>query len=322
MESTGGQPGGPRLLERLGDFAAARGKAYTFFDHTLFGSPMALLWRGKPYSYDRHEPQMVERRKELENHADQYDVLVLTEGVPVGGSATREYSAHYLRLFYCTLLRGNPNGRVYLYESWVHYQASNQASWAETTLPSVWRWEEKLEADRAIWNQIADDAFAGTGAAPQSMSDSTELDKELLDSCKPVHPVFIIPVATVMRAVSARLKQPHDWIYQGAPLEMHQFFLNPYTEWPEDWPLSQPISKEETFATLEALPLRFPDRDWDDIHPSTLGIYLTTLTSYATLYRESPVGLPATPGMPQETAEALQALIWEVVRKDPRSGVR
>jgi hypothetical protein len=318
MESSGDEPGGARLLERLGELAGARGTAYQFYDHTLFGSPLSLLWRGKPYSYERHEPQMVERRRELEEHGDRYDALVLTEGVPIAGSSEREFSAHYLRRFMCTFLRGNPDGRVYLFESWVHYQASNQASWAETTLPSVWRWEEKLEADRAIWDQIADEAVAGSGVAPPDDPGLGTLD----DPCNPRYPIYILPVATVMRAVSTRLQEPHGWIYQEGPLEMYHFFLNPYTEWPEDWPLASPISAEETFAALEGLPLRFPERDWDDIHPSDLGVYLTTLTCYATLYQDSPVGLPPPPGMPRETAEALQSLVWDTIRKDPRAGVR
>lgn len=69
----------------------------------------------------------------------------------------------------------------------------------------------------------------------------------------------------------------------------------------------------------------------DDIHGGgKAGYYAVNYTWYATLYKESPVGLPTTmkvPGddhpptpLPQDTAQVLQKVIWEIVSGYPRSG--
>jgi hypothetical protein len=71
----------------------------------------------------------------------------------------------------------------------------------------------------------------------------------------------------------------------------------------------------------------------DDIHGGgKAGYYAVNYTWYATLYKESPVGLPITmkvPGddhpptpLPQETADVLQKLVWDVVTGYARSGVK
>ena len=59
----------------------------------------------------------------------------------------------------------------------------------------------------------------------------------------------------------------------------------------------------------------------DDIHPSDLGVYFATLVSFATLYRQTPVGLSAPPGLDEATARGLQELVWELVLNEPRTGV-
>ncbi len=68
----------------------------------------------------------------------------------------------------------------------------------------------------------------------------------------------------------------------------------------------------------------------DRIHLTDHGHYLIALTHYAVLYGHTPVGLPhrlqRADGSPAEaldedTAAALQALVWEVVIGNPRTGV-
>jgi hypothetical protein len=55
----------------------------------------------------------------------------------------------------------------------------------------------------------------------------------------------------------------------------------------------------------------------DGSHPSQAGSYLTACVLYATLFRVSPVGLPAPGGLPPETARRLQDLARETVLTEP-----
>ena len=51
----------------------------------------------------------------------------------------------------------------------------------------------------------------------------------------------------------------------------------------------------------------------DKRHPSLAGTYLSALTIYAAIYKESPVGMVAADGIDAETAEFLQKVAWETV---------
>jgi hypothetical protein len=55
----------------------------------------------------------------------------------------------------------------------------------------------------------------------------------------------------------------------------------------------------------------------DGSHPSKRGSYLTACIVYATLFRESPVGLPPSNGLSFESARGLQQLAQETVLTDP-----
>jgi hypothetical protein len=69
----------------------------------------------------------------------------------------------------------------------------------------------------------------------------------------------------------------------------------------------------------------------DDIHLSDLGNYFVALVQFATIHRRSPVGASAATvdqfggafaPPPAAAVPVLQEIAWEVVRTDPRSGVR
>jgi hypothetical protein len=68
----------------------------------------------------------------------------------------------------------------------------------------------------------------------------------------------------------------------------------------------------------------------DRIHLNDIGAYLVALTHYAVLYQRNPVGLPhrllRADGTSAEapapaTARLMQAVVWEVVRRYPKTGV-
>ena len=69
----------------------------------------------------------------------------------------------------------------------------------------------------------------------------------------------------------------------------------------------------------------------DERHQSALGGYVTALTHYATIYKKSPVGLPAstlsaladnqTVSIPPAAATRIQQIVWAVVQAYPYSGL-
>lgn len=52
----------------------------------------------------------------------------------------------------------------------------------------------------------------------------------------------------------------------------------------------------------------------DKRHPTLAGTYLAACTTYATLFKKSPVGLTYNAGLSPETARHLQAVAWETVQ--------
>lgn len=69
----------------------------------------------------------------------------------------------------------------------------------------------------------------------------------------------------------------------------------------------------------------------DERHPSALGGYVSALTHYATVYKKSPVGLPASAlssnatsqpfAVPSSVASRIQQIVWNTVGTYPNSGV-
>lgn len=53
----------------------------------------------------------------------------------------------------------------------------------------------------------------------------------------------------------------------------------------------------------------------DKRHPSQIGTYLAACTTYASIYRKSPVGSTYTAGIDAQTANFLQAVAWETVQE-------
>ena len=151
------------LMSLVGRFAQARGLGYRMGDHTLWGSPMSALWRGKPHGYTRDASSMVPKREQFEATAGQYDTLVLTEALPVHAALKGEYSSYYLRRFYCALKSANPSSRVYLYQTWVNLQGADPYS----KFPPAHRfdWRAEMVAQRKDWEELAaQGARTGAGA--------------------------------------------------------------------------------------------------------------------------------------------------------------
>jgi hypothetical protein len=309
------------LMSLVGTFAKARGLGYTMGDHTFTGVPLSAQWRGKPHSYARDASEMIAKREAFERDAARYDTVVLTEALPLQASLVNEYSAYYLRKFYCTIKRANPAARVFLYESWINlhgtdphagYPPMHEFDWRAEMVEQRARWEALAVA--ALEPRISQPgwlAFLGVG----SQSDG---------GCAPQDPILIIPVGQALIALYDRIAKPRpeDRFERadGSRLELSDLIENPYVNLPRSWPV-QESAADDVEAQRAALVLRDPARPLDDIHPTATGIYFSALVHFATLFGQSPVGLPAPSFLGQPLAETLQCIAWETVVSYERSGV-
>jgi hypothetical protein len=314
-----------RLLEIVGLMAKAQGLAYGMGDHTLWGAPLSLQWRGRPHSHARRVSERAERRRLFETQADSYDAIVLTETIPVGAAMKHEYSAYYLQQFYCTLMEANPEARVYLYESWPPLQAL--APHGEYRSPHRYDWRERTLRDRVLWERLADEASTATIPKPSWLSRLPVAHRSAAPACKAQAPIFLVPVGTAMVELYDRLQKPRPEdefsLPDGRRLVFADLFRNPYIDWPAHRPgTGEPVGAVDKKAVIAALTLRDPAASPDDIHPSQVGVYFAALVHFATLYRRSPVGPPPFNEIGAELAGTLQSIAWEIVRNDARTGVQ
>lgn len=308
------------LVER---FAETRGLGHRMGEHTLWGSPLSALWRGRPHGFDRDASEMVAKREVYERSAGQFDTLLLTESLPVNWAADHEFSAYYVRRFACPIIKENARARVYLYQTWVNLQGNDPNS--KFPPPHLFDWKAEMNAQRKAWERIADAASHPNVPAPGGWLSRLGWHATSDGGCPRDFPVFIVPVGQAMLALSERLAAPLSGdVFElpgGGKLAMADLFANPYVDWPADWPLAKGSTGIDPAASLAQLTRRDPDRPLDDIHASAIGIYFAALVHFATIYRQSPEGLPAPAEIGDDLARAFQRIVWDTVANDPRSGV-
>ncbi len=309
--------GAPNLLEELTAFAEAKGQQYRFFDHTLFGAPLSLLWRGEPHSYDRPEFQMPEQWNGIDLEA--YDTLVITEGITISATRNSEHSSYYLQQYYCAA--GEHGIQVYFMEGSPHLHASDES--LEYPEPDAYNYELMVQAERPVWDAIADEAASGAVPAPGYLGRVLPQLGVEERQCASEAPIFIMPIASAWARLHQELRGGlRVPLNDGTLLSFDALFQNAYIDWPAEWPLELNDARaNDHAATIAGLHLRHPSEDPDDIHPSRLGTYFSGLVAYATLYRQSPEGLPGPAVLSEEGRVALQRVAWNVVSGDSRTGV-
>lgn len=292
------------LFSWMRRFADFHDFAYDMIDHTLWGAPLSLLWRGKTHSYARSAPEMQEIRNNFAERVTTCTALVLTEVVPLCKAYQLEFSAWYLREFCRVAYTANPKMAFYLYESWDHWQsgdgnpAQSQASW-----------RARMLAQRALWQQLADAASCGRVVLP----DWRWQLKQVLgwQQTEPAIPlsIYLVPVGQALIELHDRLNSPQDdddfRLANAEHFSFHQLFNNPYV----------PAS-----LNGDAPSLLHPEKPFDDIHMGEVGIYLVALVHFATIYRHSPLGLPKSPIIGEGFARTLQTIAWQAVKRDKRAG--
>jgi hypothetical protein len=309
------------IMSLVGAFARSKGLEYEMQDHTLWGASLSALWRGRPHSYERDASSMVERRQRFEAEAKNFDTLVLTEAIPLGPVLKNEYSAYYLRLFYCAIKAANPNARVYLYQTWVNLQEGDANALSRSASGVEWRTE--MSTQRAGWEWLADAARKPKVTMPSWHSRLWPAKTDM--GCQSDDPIFMVPVGQAMIALADLLESLEAdekiMLANGSPLTLEDLFANPYIENKHarrEASIEGPQSSTERADKAE---LRDPSKPHDDIHPSAIGIYFAALVHFSILYGQSPIGLPDTIGLGDLAAGTLQSVAWKSVISDRRTGV-
>lgn len=310
------------LMQMVERFAHEKNLSYRMGDHTLWGSSMSALWRGRPHNYDRDAGEMIPRREDFERDPSRFDTLVVTEALPLR-TLEPEFSAYYLRKFACTLLKAVPEARVLLYQTWVHFHGSDPHG--KYGPAHLFDWRAAMKAQRKVWEKLADEASTPPVLSPGGLLSYIGIRSSSDGGCAQKFPVYIVPVGNGFLALDSRLASPRPGdvfdTVDGRRITTGDLFSNTYVDWPKDWPLAASAPSPDVDRQLRNLTLRDPARDPDDIHMSELGVYFSALIHFASIYRQPPSGLSYPDWLTVETARTLECIAWETVLGDPRSGV-
>lgn len=298
------------LFALMARFASEKTLAYSEFDHTLFGAPLSMHWWGSPHTYARISPEMEQKRNAFGENAKKRNTFVLTEVVPLKSVFRVEFSAHYLRKYYYRIKSENPAARIYLYESWDYLYGGSGL------LSGFSSWHARMSEQRQLWETMIDMVKTGLVVPPNfyyQIKMILGLVKKREDDQVDIN---IVPVGQVLMTLEKRLRQPlpdDDFnMSNGEQLAFYQLFTNAY---------KQGVNDGSVVDTEGAENLNHPEQELDDIHPSSLGIYIVALVHFATLYQQNPEGLAPIIGMREGLASTLQKIVWECVCNDERSGV-
>ena len=141
-------PDMPRMVQAA---AAAGGGTATVHAQIINGAPLVYNWQNGAGA------QGVNARDVLPSGF--YDVVVMTEAVPLTNHLTWSNTSTYVRNYYDLAVSNNPDARVYIYESWhsINSGLGIDIPWDnEDHIP----WRQRLENDIVRWQGIVDDVNA------------------------------------------------------------------------------------------------------------------------------------------------------------------
>ncbi len=177
-----------------------------------------------------------------------------------------------------------------------------------------------VEAHLKPGSRVASYSFVGDNEVRFNTFDKP-FDGVMMMDCSqcPIHPqmkdIFVTYAkknSETARRNGARPVFFMSWAYQDVPA-MTQQLADAYTRAGKE-NNAQVIPAGLAFARSIALR---PDVNLyvaDKRHPTLAGSYLAACTTYATLFRRSPIGLPYTAGLDPAVARHLQTVAWDTVQ--------
>jgi hypothetical protein len=124
--------------------------------HVINGASLRYNWE------NADEAEGVNARIRL---ADGVDVLILTEAVPLAEQITWNDTVGQIVAFGGLARAANPDTRIYLYETW-HSLKSGPDTVIDGDAGAGVPWRERIDADAAVWRDLAAAASARLGGAP------------------------------------------------------------------------------------------------------------------------------------------------------------
>lgn len=297
------------LIELINTFTTHQGKTYNYYQHTTPGAPLGWNWGANTHAWndikDLIEPLI------NSSHIDYgtFNTMVLTEGINVNTTYDYWASSFYARKFYNAAKKANPNTRLFLYESWHHYNAADEEYRDYYGPMATFNWSAYMISMRTVWENIIDKA--SNPAETQNDANYTYLGSDF-SATDPglgndILDIKIIPTGRVLVKVFERLNEDlasDDWSYKGDVLKTKDFFANPLSNFP-------------TNLTTKV----HPEDPLDDIHPSNVLVYLNSLVHYAVIYQDNPINLPTANDVPTNISSIFKEIVWSEVLDDERTGV-
>jgi len=253
---------GPDIPHLLAQFA---GPGHRFNVQRGSGTSLRAHWEeSEPIlDFDQVNQPPVWRDPKEAFTAGDYDAIILTEMVELRDALRYFDAADYLHRWAHLARDGNPQVRIYLYETWHRLDDPDG-------------WLDRIDAD-------LDHLWLGRLTAKDA-------------AAAPDHPIYLIPGGQAL-AATARAAEAGE--------------------------IPGLTTRQDLFD-------RADDGSLDQIHLSPLGAYIVALTHYSVLYHRTPIGLPhqvtladgtSITALDADAAHAVQALVWQVVTRLPRTGL-
>ena len=137
---------GFKMPQMVGEIAESLGLTYSWNAQIGIGAPLIWNWDNSATT------SQVDSRSVLPEGG--YDVLVLTEALPLINHTTWSDTSTYAGLFH-DLVAGQPGAQTYLYETWHCLDSGTPAGCAYDEQDDV-AWRPRLDQDHSRWQGIVD----------------------------------------------------------------------------------------------------------------------------------------------------------------------
>ncbi|TVQ89904.1 MAG: hypothetical protein EA397_13150 [Deltaproteobacteria bacterium] len=159
----------PRIFEQV---ALDAGRTHSYDVQIINGASLQYQWNNS------HGAEGRDARVELLSGI--YDVLVITEAVPLDNHLTWSDTEIYAGHFYELAIESNPGSRVYLYETW-HCLNSGTPTGCDWDDGDDVPWRARLDSDHERWQGIVDDVNALSSGPEMRLIPAGQAMAELYD---------------------------------------------------------------------------------------------------------------------------------------------
>jgi hypothetical protein len=130
----------------VGEIAKSLGLTYSWNAQIGIGAPLVWNWNNSSSTARADSREVLPKGG--------YDVLVLTEAIPLINHTTWNDTNRYAGLFH-DLVAGQPGAQTYLYETWHCLDTGTPAGCAYDRRDDV-AWRPRLDRDHSLWQGIVD----------------------------------------------------------------------------------------------------------------------------------------------------------------------